>query len=363
MGTSAVIKCIVTIVESVPSHTHILLDELEKNKAQYDLSALRYYVSNGEAMPKTQMQRWFKILPEVGLVNTYGATECSDDVSHFHLKANNACKTPYIPTKGVLGNLKLYLLDALMNPVPIGVVGEVYVGGVGVGRGYFKDEERTKAAFILNPFEHNKERMYRTGDLARYHANGEMEFIGRADFQVKIRGFRVEVGEVESALTQHPNVKQTLILARKDKKGIQHLIAYIVPHTHPAPSVNELSQFCLRKLPHYMVPSAFILLDTFPLSANGKIDRKQLPEPNERDLTKDQDYIAPRNELEQTLANIWSEVLGLEKVGIRDNFFQIGGHSLLAVDVINKTQQNNLNLELRHLFDRPTIEHLAEVLA
>lgn len=352
----------ITVFESVPSHTHIILDELERQAAHYSLDKLRCYVSNGEAMPGYQSKRWYSLLPHVLLVNTYGATECSDDISHYHVCPRRNFDTAYVPTQGVLPNMQLYILDSVLQPVPIGVVGEVHVGGIGVGRGYYRDEEKTKASFLINPFSKEEgARLYRTGDLARYHANGEMEFIGRVDFQVKIRGFRVEVGEVEGVLSTHVQIKQALIVPWKDNQGLSHLIAYVVPKEHPAPRVEELSQFCLSKLPYYMVPSVFIILEAFPLAANGKIDRKQLPPPNSYDFREQDNYVAPRTATEEAVAVLWAKALGIEKVGVRDNFFQIGGHSLAAVDLVESMKLTlNRDIAIKQLFDAPTIESLLE---
>lgn len=355
----------ITILESVPSHTQIILDELERQPGKYPLSKVRCYVSNGEVMPSNQSKRWYSLLPHVKLVNTYGSTECSDDISHYHVSPTRNFDTAYVPTKGVLPNMQLYILDCLLQPVPIGVVGEVYVGGICVGRGYYRDEERTKASFLKNPFSDDASaRLYRTGDLARYHANGEMEFIGRVDFQVKIRGFRVEVGEVESALSQHEKLKQALVVPWKDNQGVSHLIAYVVPKQHPAPLTGELSQFCLLKLPYYMVPSVFIFIEAFPLAVNGKIDRKKLPTPHAYDLSAQSHYVAPRTSTEEAIASLWAKALGLEKVGVRDNFFQIGGHSLAAVDLVESMKPiMNKEIAIKQLFDAPTIESLLEALA
>lgn len=358
----ALIRDEVSILESVPSHTQILLDELERQPGHYALDKVRCYVSNGEAMPGNQSKRWYALLPHVVLVNTYGSTECSDDISHYHVCPMRSFESSYVTTQGVLPNMQLYILDCLLQPVPIGVVGEVHVGGIGVGRGYFRDEVRTKASFLKNPFSTEEgARLYRTGDLARFHANGEMEFIGRVDFQVKIRGFRVEVGEVEAALSRHVQLKQALIVPWKDNQGVSHLIAYVVPKAHPAPRVEELSQFCLSKLPYYMVPSVFILLEAFPLSENGKIDRKQLPPPNAHSLSEPDNYVAPGTDTEEAIASLWAKALGLEKVGVRDNFFQIGGHSLAAVDLVESMKLTlNKDIAIKQLFDAPTIESLLE---
>ncbi|MBA2711518.1 MAG: amino acid adenylation domain-containing protein [Tatlockia sp.] len=361
----ALIRDGVTILESVPSHTQIILDELERNPGVYPLNQVRSYVSNGEAMPANQGPRWYSLLPHVVLVNTYGSTECSDDISHYHVDPARIYDTSYVPTQGVLPNMQLYILDNSLKPVPIGVVGEVYVGGIGVGRGYYRDVERTEACFLKDPYSKKASaRLYKTGDLARYYPNGEMEFIGRVDFQVKIRGFRVEVGEVEAALSKHEQIKQALILPWKDNLDVTHLIAYVVPANHPAPGADELGQFCSLKLPYYMVPSLFIFLEAFPLSANGKVDRKKLPPPHAYDLSQQDDYVAPKTPTEEAIANLWAKTLMIEKVGLRDNFFLIGGHSLAAVDLVESMKPIlQKDIAIKQLFDSPTIESLLETLA
>ncbi len=344
----------ITILESVPSHTDIILDEIAENPGTYTLNHWRYYVTNAEPLPSAQWRRWVTLLPNVTMVNTYGTTECSDDTSHFHLNPSLTFNTPYVPVRGVLPYMKLYILDSQLNPVPLGVTGEVYVGGVGVGLGYFDDTERTEQAFISDPFTPHT-RLYRTGDLARYHPNGDTEFLGRKDFQIKIRGLRVELGEVEGVLRSHPQIA-TLILTPWKQQEKNVLVCYLVSHAHPAPTEAELYQFCDERLPNYMIPSHFIFLDELPLLSNGKIDRSRLPAPTNQSNRLLNNYIPPSNELEAKLVQLWQEILGVEQVGVEDNFFHLGGHSLVAVELVRKMEKLlDRELSLQKLFEHPTI--------
>lgn len=355
---TAIARYQITIVETVPSHLDILLNEVEENIADYDLSTLRYMISNGEPMPMKQCKRWFTAFPHIPLMNAYGPTECSDDVTHLCLAEMPDLDMAYLPAGQPISNARIYVLNDFLQPVPIGVIGEIYIGGDCVGRGYFADEERTELSFIKDPFVINS-RLYKTGDLARYHENSQLEFIGRRDFQLKIRGFRIEVGDVEAALQKHPAVERCLVMGIKDKKDQMCLVAYVVSQVHPMPSSEMLREFCKKHLADYMVPAYIFLLDEFPLLNNGKIDRNQLPSPTEYELNTDKSYVAPRNEVEQELAKIWSKVIDVEKVGIHDNFFQIGGHSLLAVELISQMKKVlGSNISLQILFEHPTIAEI-----
>ena len=235
----------VTVFESVPSHMKIIIDELEARPGHYALDQLRVYISNAEALTPALCARWFACLPHIPVVNTYGATECSDDTSHLHINANMDARFPYVPIQGTLPNLTTYLLDEQLQPVPLGVTGEVYIGGVGVGRGYLNEPVRTANAFVPDPFSTAPgRRMYKTGDLARYRPGDTLEFLGREDFQVKIRGQRVEIGEVEQAIGQHDNVRQVVVVAAKDSKGRLYLLAYVIPHRHPGPHGAGAAHVC-----------------------------------------------------------------------------------------------------------------------
>ena len=259
-----------------------------------------------------------------------------------------------------IANTQIYILDPHLQPVPVGVAGEIYIGGVGVAKGYLHRPELTAQRFIPNPFDYKDSKLYKTGDLARYLPDGNIEYLGRADHQVKIRGFRIETGEIETILNQHPQVKETVVVAREDRTGNRLLVAYIVSVSQP--SIKELRQFLNSELPDYMLPSAFVFLPQLPLTPNGKVNRKALPAPDFSDFSQRDDFIEPRDRIEQELAEIWSEVLNIDRVGAKNNFFELGGHSLLAIKLMAKIQRNfGKQLPLSTLFSSPTVEELANV--
>ena len=262
--------------------------------------------------------------------------------------------------------------------MPVGVHGELYIGGDGLARGYLNRPELTAEKFVVNPFSSEPgARLYRTGDLARYLPDGNIEFLGRVDNQVKIRGYRIELGEIETVLNQHPSVKESVVIASSfppsrrlslpspvDGEGVsqsdRNLIAYLVPNTEK-PLATELRSFLKEKLPDYMIPSWFVFLDALPLTPNGKIDRNALPPPDGERPLLDQGFVEPRTEIEELVAQVWREVLKLEKIGVYDNFFELGGHSLLATRVVARLRSNfNVDLPLRKLFELPTVAGLAE---
>src|SRR5262249_733028 len=292
------------------------------------------------------------------LINHYGPTEnsvvstCAEVVT-----ASSDASAP--PIGRPIANTEVYLLDRNLQPVPLGVTGELLIGGDGLARCYLNDPDLTAEKFIPNPFsEAPGARLYKTGDLARYLADGNLEFLGRIDYQVKIRGFRIELGEIEVALSQHPAVREVAVMAHEDSPGDKRLVAYVVPQDGQADALTDLRGFLKQSLPEYMVPSAFVTLERLPLTPNGKVDRKALPAP-ERTVFDEAAYVAPRTATEEILAGIWAEVLGLERVGINDNFFKQGGHSLLAVSVIERDRRAGLHVDVRTLFVTPTLAGLA----
>jgi amino acid adenylation domain-containing protein len=290
----------------------------------------------------------------------YGPSE-DTTYSTFALREKNGEATIGRP----VANTKVYLLDAGLNCVPIGVPGELYIGGSGVVRGYLKRPDLTAERFVPHPFSASPgARAYRTGDLARYFADGNIEFMGRIDHQVKIRGFRIELGEIEAALLQHPAVREVVALAREDQPAQKRLVAYIVPEAQPGPSVSELRNFLIQKLPMHMVPSAFINLDAMPLTPNGKLNRRALPAPGSARPDLEHDFTSPRNDVEELLADMWRDILGLKEIGIHDDFFELGGHSLLATRLQARIfKVLGIELPLRDLFKRPTICGMAEIIA
>jgi len=354
----------VTIFESVPSHLKIVLDALEARPDQYPLERLRLSISNGEALPQALCARWFASLPQVPIINTYGATECSDDTSHLRIDSPLPAALPYAPIHGTLPNLTTYLLDDMLSPVPLGVTGEIYLGGAGVGRGYRNAPARTAAVFVPDPFSSEPgQRLYKTGDLARWRPGEVLEFLGREDFQVKIRGQRVETGAVESVLHAHQNVRQAVVIAEHDGKGRLYLLGYVVPRRHPAPTMQDLRTFVAGRLADYMVPAFVVLLDALPLMRNGKIDRTRLPTPADQALFNRHDYVAPATATEQTLAAMWQELLEIGQVGALDSFFELGGHSLLAAELTLKVRAAfGIALPLRTVFEEPQLRALAQVI-
>jgi acyl carrier protein len=258
----------------------------------------------------------------------------------------------------------MYVLDGRLHPVPVGVPGELYIGGVQPARGYWNRPELTAEKFIPDPYATRPgARLYRTGDLARFLPDGEIEYLGRIDNQVKVRGFRIELGEIESALLQHPALKETVVVAREDVPGDKRLVAYYVA-SGQAPSLDELRAHLGQRLPEHMVPAAFVPLAAMPLSPNGKLDRKALPAPEGLRLQSDTPYVEPRTDLERNLARLWQEVLGVEKVGIHDRFFDVGGNSLLLVRAHGRLRAElGLEVSLTELFKYPSIAALAAYLA
>jgi acyl carrier protein len=263
-------------------------------------------------------------------------------------------------------NRQAYILDSHGHPVPPGVPGELYLGGAGLARGYLNQPRLTAKRFIPDPFSDKPgARLYRTGDLARYRPDGNVEFLGRIDQQVKIRGFRVELGGVETILSQHPSVRQTVVLAREDTPGDKRLAAYIVPEDgSPSALTGNLRNFVKKKLPDYMVPATFVTLDAMPVTSSGKIDRQALPAPEGERPAMQEAYVAPRTPIEEELSRMWAEVLDVERVGIHDNFFELGGHSLIATQIVSRLRDTfQVELPLRDIFDTPTVAGLATTIA
>jgi acyl carrier protein len=259
-------------------------------------------------------------------------------------------------------NTSTYVLDAELQPVPIGVSGELYLGGVGLARGYVNRAGLTGERFIPDPFG-SGDRLYRTGDLARWRSDGELEYLGRVDFQVKIRGFRIELGEIEAALLEHRGVGQAVVVARQDTPGDKRLVAYVAPKQEGGAQLEkgELLAHLARRLPGYMIPSAFVAVDGLPLTPNGKVDRKALQVPNRH--LEAVEYVAPRTATEKRLAELWCDLLQIERVGAHDSFFEAGGHSLLAMRLAARIREEfQVELSLRELFEAPQIGSLADLI-
>jgi amino acid adenylation domain-containing protein len=353
----------VTILNQTPSAFRQLIQVEQSQETLGDLK-LRLVIFGGEALEIKSLQPWFEQHGDQSpqLVNMYGITETTVHVTYRPLS-----KADLHGSASVIGrpipDLQVYVLDEHQKPVPIGVPGEMYVGGAGVTRGYVNRPQLTTQRFISNPFADNpKARLYKTGDLARYLPNGELEYLGRIDNQVKIRGFRIELGEIETLLAQHPDIWESVVVVREDEPGDKRLVAYVVPEVGQSPKAAEVRQFLANQLPSYMVPNTFVLLESLPLTSNGKVDRRALPKP-ELDSTRLDKYVAPRTPTEEILALIWAQVLKVEQVGIEDNFFEIGGHSLLATQVVSRIRNTfKVELPLRDLFARATVAELAHLI-
>ncbi len=346
----------ITVLESVPSLIQGMLAQ-----DRISLDGLRWMLPTGEAMPPELAHQWLLRYPQIGLVNAYGPAECSDDVAFFRVDLASTRGT-YLPIGTPTDNNRLYLLDGALELVPQGAVGELCVAGTGVGRGYVSDPLRTAQVFVPNPFGVPGERLYRTGDLARRRSDGVLEYVGRIDHQVKIRGYRIELGEIEARLHEQPQVRDAAVGVQEGVNG-KHLVGYLVAADetlNPSERLDRIKQHLRAELPEYMVPLHWLWLDRLPLNANGKLDRKALPELEIGQLHS-QDYLAPRNELETTLAAIWAEVLKVERVGVEDNFFELGGHSLLATQIASRVQKTlQRDVPLRAMFECSTVAELAE---
>src|SRR3984957_8493692 len=316
----------------------------------------------GENCPPQLIDFHYEKFPDVLLINEYGPTECTVWATSSILEKNT---NGLSPIGRPINNTRIYILDRYRQPVPIGVAGELYIGGAGVARGYLKRAELTAERFLADPFGSAPEgRMYRTGDLARYRSDGNIEFLGRNDFQVKIRGFRIELGEIEARLCEHEDVREAVVIARAEEGEDKRLVAYVT--LRESGSSSDLAQglraHLAALLPDYMVPSAFVVLERLPLTANGKLDRKALPAPDEKALAR-QEYEAPVGEIEIVLARVWSELLHVEHVSRQDNFFELGGDSLLAVRLMSRLQQQfSVELPLSALFSCPRLRDLAQAI-
>jgi amino acid adenylation domain-containing protein len=337
------------------------------DRAPEILSGVRQLLIGGEALSVDHVRRGLELLPLTQIVNGYGPTESTTFACCYRIPRPLAPSLASIPIGRPIGNTEVYLLDCNLQPVPIGVPGELHIGGAGLARGYLNAPEITAEKFISHPFSDEPQaRLYKTGDLARYLPDGNIEFLGRLDNQIKIRGFRVEPEEIEAVLRQHPGVREAVVAAREDvgnPKSDKRLAAYVVSNPAQAPAVSELREFLKAKLPDYMVPSAFVMIDVLPLTPNGKIDRQALPAPDPGRPELESAFVAPRSSIEETLANICARVLGLNQVGVDDNFFDLGGHSLLATQVVSRVREAyGVELSLRTFFESPTVAGIAAVI-
>ncbi|HEU5381967.1 MAG TPA: amino acid adenylation domain-containing protein, partial [Ktedonobacteraceae bacterium] len=340
-----------TVMQATPATWRLLLDN-----GWEGLPSLKA-LCGGEALPRNLANQLLVRTRE--LWNLYGPTETTIWSTIARVEGQEGPITIGHP----LANTQIYLLDKHLQPVPVGVTGEVYIGGSGLARGYFRRPELTRERFLPHPFSQDADhRLYLTGDLARYLPDGSIEYLGRNDFQVKVHGYRIELEEIEAALLQHPAVGACVVAAVDGNMGNRQLAAYLIPRSEQAPGVEELRHFLEKTLPAYMIPAFFVLLQEFPLTPNGKVDRKALPEPDESRPVLTQSYIAPQTPEEQLLAALWSRVLRIERIGIYDNFFSLGGDSLLSMSVLSGARKQGLDFSLQEFFQYPRIHDLARAM-
>jgi amino acid adenylation domain-containing protein len=350
-----------SLVKITPAHLEALSHQLTPVQAA---AAARVVVIGGEALLGEALSFWRTHVPDIRLINEYGPTETVVGCCIFEVDAETPFSGP-IPIGRPIANTQLYVLDSNLNALPTGVPGELLIGGAGLANGYLRDPALTAQRFIPNHYSAKPgSRLYRTGDLARHLPDEGIEFIGRIDNQVKIRGYRIELGEIESVLRQHSAIYDAVVLAREDVPGDRRLVAYIVPDPQAAPAQTELRHWLREKLPEYMIPPSWMMLKSLPLTPNGKIDRKQLPQPDKVRLDMEQLFVAPRTFVEEELARLWRELLGVDVVGIHDNFFDLGGHSLLLTQLLSRIREDfEVDLLLGTLFDNQTIAQMAAIIA
>jgi amino acid adenylation domain-containing protein len=350
----------ISVLDLPTAYWHELVRELAESGAKLP-ECLRILIVGGEKASSSAFESWLKAGGDrVRWFNTYGPTETSVIATSYEPDP----KKPFpsnLPIGRPIANTRLYILDTDLQPVPIGAPGELHIGGPGVARGYWNRPERTAEKFIHDPFSPDPgARLYKTGDLVRYLPDGNIEFIGRTDFQVKIRGFRVELGEIDAVLEKHPGVAGAVVLAHENN-GEKRLSAYIVP-AQPTPKAADLRTFLKNRLPEYMVPASFVFLESFPLTPNGKVDRRALPAPQHAEAIADDDFVAPRNDSEARMAKIWEQVLAIKPISIHSNFFELGGHSLLAIRLLNRVEKEfGRKLMITALLQAPTVEKLTAV--
>ena len=345
----------VTHVDYVPTMLEVLLESEGLDQCDH----LKIVTAAGEALTRDLRDRFYS-QTSAKLYNLYGPTEASLAVTYWVCEPEGEERV--IPIGRPMSNVKIYILDKQLLPVPIGVAGELHIGGRAPGRGYLKRPDLAADKFIPDAFsEQGGERLYKTGDLARYRSDGAIEFLGRLDHQVKIRGMRLELGEVEAALCQHPDVREAVILAHEITSGNKSLVAYVVSKQEPLPTSDELRDYLRQRLPEYMVPAAFVILTELPLLSNGKLNRRALPSPEELLAQPEAAYVPPENDLEQTIAAVWQEVFSVERVSIHSNFFDLGGNSLLLAKVHSKLRAAlHRDIQIIDLFKHSTIHSFAK---
>ncbi|MEN5057171.1 amino acid adenylation domain-containing protein [Sphingobacterium kitahiroshimense] len=345
----------VTTIHFVPSMLNAFISSLfDDYKIDISkLSTLRHVFTSGETLSLELVKSWYSRL-DIPIHNLYGPTECSIDVTYFRTSK----KDTSIPIGRPISNIQVYVLDKNMSPMPVGTVGEICVSGVGLSRGYINQTELTETKFVDHPFKEG-ERIYKTGDLGRWLSDGNIEYLGRMDDQVKIRGFRIELGEIEMALNEHDKIKSAIVTVKTNSEGEKELVAYMILQEGKL-ETSEIRSYLSKILPVYMLPAYFVQLDEFPITSSGKVDRKNLPSPANLLFHSDSTYVAPRNEIENRLAIIWQEVLGRDRIGVKDDFFELGGDSFKAIRIASKMRKEILIIDI---YKNPTIASLSEYMA
>jgi len=355
-----------TVADLPTGYWHELVQEWAAEPKPVANGRYRLFLVGGDTMSPGALTLWQQTpLRSIRLINAYGPTEATITATAYETGRPNgdSARLHRVPIGRPLANRKIYILDKHCNPVPIGVPGELHIGGMSLARGYLNRPDLTADKFIPDPFSNLAgARMYKTGDLARHLPDGSIEYIGRTDHQVKVRGFRIELGEIEAALAQHPFVRQAVVSTQQNLRGEKRLVAYMVGDHEHAATASVLRSFLKDRIPEYMVPSVFMLLDSIPMMPNGKVDRAALPKPDQTRPEMGKTFVAPRDELERRLAGLWEEVLNIRPIGVTDNFFDLGGHSLLAVRLFALIDKRlGKRLPLAALFRGATIEGLAEI--
>ena len=349
-----------SLVKITPAHLEVLNRQLRGKRI---LSKIGVLVIGGEALSGESLSFWISQASETRLINEYGPTETVVGACVYEVLPN-LTYTGTIPIGRPIGNTQIYVLDREYQPVAVGVPGEIYIGGVGLARGYLNRAELTAESFIPNPFgREGGERLYRTGDVGRYLADGQIDFLGRADHQVKIRGYRIELGEIESILSEHPAVREAVVVVKEERANDKRLVVYLVSGEVERPADIAVREYLRQRLPEHMVPGVFVWLERLPLTPNGKVDRRALSAQDIVQPKTEQNYLAARTPVEEKLVEIWQEVLGSERVGVNDNFFELGGHSLLATQVISRVRTEfNVEVPLQRIFEFPTIADLGTII-
>jgi acyl-coenzyme A synthetase/AMP-(fatty) acid ligase/acyl carrier protein len=348
----------ITVAHLTPAMAQ-LLTQTTTGEAQ--IPSLRYAFTVGDVLTRRDVSRLRELAPTVTCVNLYGSTETQRAVGYFVVPdGGDSGSREVIPLGRGIQDVQLLILSPAQELAGIGELGEIHVRSPHLARGYLDDDTLTRERFIGNPFTNEPgDRLYGTGDLGRYLPDGNVVFQGRVDQQIKIRGFRIELGEIEAVLARHPGVRETVVLASTAREDKQ-LVAYVVLDQAAAPTPQEMRQFLGEKLPQYMVPAAFVVLDAFPLTPNGKIDRRALPAPDRDQIERESVYVAPSTPYEEILVEAWEEVLELEEIGVRDNFFSLGGHSLLATQIVSRVRDYfEIELPVRVIFEAPTVAGMA----